>query len=149
MRKICISFVVVICLLVTMGTTVFTEGDSNKGKCNNIAIQTSFEEGESVQRANTQSESDQRLHDLLRTEEDIQYYAYLELGTADPEIVPVILKARDTIIFRQSWVADGVQGFVYDKNWNIIEEVPQFSELFPKDWSIPILSTEVDLSYYR
>ena len=74
--------------------------------------------------------------------------AYLDLSTAEESLQPVILEARKIIIFRYSWVADGIEGFVHDENGKIVEKVPQFSDLFPSDWDEPIVSTEVDLSYY-
>lgn len=85
---------------------------------------------------------------LAKDEDAIQYYAYLDLSTAEESLRPVILEARKMIIFRYSWVAGGLVGFVHDENGTIIEEVPQFSDLFPSDWDEPTVSTEVDLSYY-
>ncbi len=85
---------------------------------------------------------------LAKDEDAIQYYAYLDLSTAAESLRPVILEARKMIIFRYSWVAGGLVGFVHDENGTIIEEVPQFSDLFPSDWDEPTVSTEVDLSYY-
>lgn len=86
---------------------------------------------------------------LLGTEEDIQHYAYMKLDEADSSLHPVILQARNIIIHRFGWVADGVKGYVTDENGNIIEELPQFSDLFPVDWDVPIVTNnEVDLSYY-
>lgn len=129
-----------------LSTTAFTEGRECKDKCDST---TNLKESESVKRVNAEREQNQAIQDLLKTEEDIQYYAYLELESADPDVIPVILKARDAIIFRQAWVADGVQGFLHDKNGNIIGTIPQFSELFPENWSVPTVPTEVDLSYYK
>ena len=85
---------------------------------------------------------------LLQNEDVIQYYAYLDLSTAEESLQPVILEARNRIIFRYAWVADGLDGYVLNENKEIIEVVPQFSDLFPSDWDEPIMSTEVDLSYY-
>lgn len=126
-----------ICILFIMGTTAFAAGDGTE-KVSEAEIKSSLESTEEVLGVN----------DLLRTEEDVQYYAYLDLNSADPSLASVILKAREKIIFRQSWVADGLQGFAYNSAENKVEEVPQFSELFPEDWSIPVLPTGVDLSYY-
>lgn len=94
------------------------------------------------------SESDPQISMLLQDEDAIQYYAYLDISTAESSLQPVILEARKIIAFRYSWVADGLHGFVHDNNGNIVEEVPQFSDLFPADWEEPIVPTEVDLSYY-
>lgn len=49
--------------------------------------------------------------------------AYMDLDQASAETQEKIIKAREDIIFSQSWVADGVQGFVYDENGNIIREL--------------------------
>lgn len=94
-------------------------------------------------------ESAARIEELLQSEEDIQYYAYLNLEAAEESLKPVILAARNKIIFRYSWVADGVSGRIYGKDGNIKEELPQFSELFPADWNEPVFPVQkVDLSYY-
>ena len=88
------------------------------------------------------------IEDLLQNEDDIQYYAYMDLNTESEPMQLVILEARKRIVFRQGWVADGVTGYVTDKDGNILDVLPHFSELFPSDWDPPIMSTEVDLSYY-
>ena len=85
---------------------------------------------------------------LLQNEDDIKYYAYLDLSTAEESLHSVILEARKIIIYRSSWVADGQVGYVFDENGKIVEKVPNFSDLFPPDWEEPIESIEVDLSYY-
>lgn len=84
----------------------------------------------------------------FKSEEEIQYYAYLDMTTEDESLHPIILAARKIIIYRRSWVADEVDGWVKDKSGNIIETLPHFSDLFPNDWEIPIESIVVDLSYY-
>lgn len=74
----------------------------------------------------------------VETQEAVANLAYMDMEHASAEQQEKILKAREEIIFSQSWVADGVQGFVYDENGNVVEEVPQFSSLFPSDWEIPV-----------
>lgn len=96
------------------------------------------------------SEEESRIREqYLDSEEDIQYYAYLNINTAEEELKPIILVARSTIIYRYSWVADGMNGEVLDKEGNIKSKIPEFSELFPEDWEIPVSPAKyVDLSYY-
>lgn len=60
----------------------------------------------------------------------------------------VILEAQNRIIFRYSWVADGLSGRILDKGRNITEEFPQFSELFSADRDESLLPVAVALSYY-
>lgn len=85
----------------------------------------------------------------LNSEEEIQYYAYLDMSTAEEELKPIILVARNTIIYRYSWVADGMNGKVLDREGNIKRIIPEFSELFPEDWEMPVSQAKsVDLSYY-
>lgn len=67
-------------------------------------------------------------------EREVSRLAYMNLDQASEAMQEKILQAREEIIFSKSWVADGLQGFVYDKDGNVIEEVPQFSEIFPADW---------------
>lgn len=88
---------------------------------------------------------------FLQTEEDIQYYAHLDLTSAQDHLICVILEARNQIIHRYSWVADGREGYVYDARGNLVEQIPHFSDLFPPDWEEPVYpkeSLQVDLSYY-
>ena len=133
------TIIVFFCLITFLGTTVFAERRERE-KC---SIQLSTEEVEEKENIHLELENA-----FLKTEQDIQNYAYLDLDEVSPELVPVVIEARNKIIFRYAWVADGLEGFVYDKNGNIKEKLPQFSELFPEDWSVPILPTGVDLSYY-
>lgn len=49
-----------------------------------------------------------------------------------------ILAAREEIIYSQSWVADGLSGRILDCNGNVKRSLPQFSELFPEDWDLPV-----------
>ena len=86
---------------------------------------------------------------ILKTEDDIQYYAHLNLETAKENEKPIILEARNRIIFRNSWVSDEVNGRVLDENGNVIEELPHFSDLFPEDWDEPIVNSKVDKDYYK
>ncbi len=69
-------------------------------------------------------------------EREVSRLAYMNLDQASEAMQEKILQAREEIIFSKSWVADGLQGFVYDKDGNVIEEVPQFSEIFPADWDM-------------
>lgn len=68
----------------------------------------------------------------------VEYYAYMDLNLAQEELKPVILEARNRIILGRSWVSDDLDGRILDKNGNVIEEVPHFSEIFPEDWEIPM-----------
>ena len=80
------------------------------------------------------------------TEEDaVVNLAYMDLDQANIEMQESILEARKQLILSESWVMDGLQGFVYDENGNIVEEVPQFSEIFPSDWEVPVLDTTLDI----
>ena len=70
--------------------------------------------------------------------QEAEQYAYLDPDTASPELREKILDARSTIIFSQSWVADGYTGCIQDvRTGEILEVLPTFSELFP-DWDMPI-----------
>ena len=69
----------------------------------------------------------------------------MNLDQASEAMQEKILQAREEIIFSKSWVADGLQGFVYDKDGNVIEEVPQFSEIFPADWDMPTFDVQEDI----
>ena len=131
MRRKAVLLLLLVCLM-SVSVLAIAENGRGEEKDSIEEIQTYASESmeNSEYRDNGPSEEDLMINDLLKDEEDIQYYAYLDLETADPDLAPVIIKARDIIIFRQSWVADGVRGFVYDRNGNVIEEVPQFSELF-------------------
>lgn len=141
MKKIVTLGILMICLLVAVRMTTFANAESIE--------EVSFVDADDVvDEKNVERVDSGIIEDMLKEEEDIQYYAYLTLDDADPSLAPVIIEARNRIIFRQSWVADGLKGYVHDRNGNVIEEVPQFSDLFPEDWDVPVLPVEVDLSYY-
>lgn len=52
----------------------------------------------------------------------VEQLAYMDLEQASTEIQAKILEARREIIFSHSWVADGLQGAVYDRYGNVVEE---------------------------
>lgn len=96
-------------------------------------------------------EQKNQINSLLKTEEDIQYYAYLSISETDKQMEYAILAAREKIIGRYSWVADDIDGFILDKNGNFKKRVPTFHELFPSDWDPPVYPVEsvgLDLEYY-
>ena len=80
--------------------------------------------------------------DLVELEQ-AKTFAYMDVSTVSAELKTKILEARETIIFSESWVADGISGRILDKDGNIKEELPQFSELFPADWNIPVLESSI------
>lgn len=71
-----------------------------------------------------------------------EYYAYMDLDTAPESLKHDILEARNKIIFSSNgWTQDGVRGYVCNmKTGEIVEQLPQFSELFP-GWDMPELTT--------
>lgn len=85
----------------------------------------------------------------LQTEANIQYFANLDLEEAEEELRPVILAARNRIVSRYSWVADGISGRIIDVEGNVKRELPRFSELFPEGWEEPVCPVIVDISYYQ
>lgn len=85
---------------------------------------------------------------VLSSDEAIQYYAYLNLDAAEDDLRPIIIAARNKIIYRHSWVADEVYGEILDQDGDVKEVLPHFSDLFPTDWEVPVESQELDLSYY-
>lgn len=69
----------------------------------------------------------------------LEYYAYMILTDAPEEIQPLVLEARDRIIHSSSWVDDELQGWVCDRDGNVVEIVPKFHDIFPEDWEIPLV----------
>ena len=47
---------------------------------------------------------------------EVSRLAYMNLHQAREAMQEKILQAREVIIFSKSWVADGLQGLVYDKD---------------------------------
>lgn len=70
-------------------------------------------------------------------ENSIEHYAYMDIHSAEPEFVPVILEARNRIIFSHSWTDKEVSGRILDEEGNMIEAVPCFYDIFPSDWEVP------------
>lgn len=79
--------------------------------------------------------------DLQAKWEEAQDYAYLDPENASPEMREKILSARNTIIFSTDWVADGFEMRVEDRDGNVIQRLPHFSELFP-GWDLPVYDPE-------
>lgn len=78
----------------------------------------------------------------LQTEwEEAQDFAYLDPENASPEMREKILSARNAIIFSTDWVADGFEMRVEDRDGNVIQRLPHFSELFP-GWDLPVYDPE-------
>ena len=73
------------------------------------------------------------------TAEGNEYYAYMQIETAEPELIPVILEARRRIIYQDGagWVDDHIDGCIRDNDGVVIEILPHFHEVFPSDWEIP------------
>ena len=78
----------------------------------------------------------------LHSEDDIQYYAYLNLDTASPSDQIIILAARNQLIYRQSWSANGASGRILRPDGTLEQELPQFYSLFPLDWDPPIIPVD-------
>lgn len=78
----------------------------------------------------------------LKTEwEEAQEFAYLDPENASPEMREKILSARNAIIYDTDWVADGFEMRVEDRDGNVIQRLPHFSELFP-NWDLPVYDPE-------
>ena len=67
--------------------------------------------------------------------EEAKKIAYQDLSTASKEMQARILEARKLIINSTSWVADGFDACVTDKDGKQVP-VPHFSDLFP-GWEMP------------
>lgn len=74
----------------------------------------------------------------------LEYYAYMDIHSADPELIPVILEARNRIIFTHSWTDDEIGGRILDEDGNVIEAVPYFHDVFPSDWEVPCFPSSSD-----
>ena len=78
----------------------------------------------------------------LKTEwEEAQEFASLAPENASPEMREKILSARNAIIYDTDWVADGFEMRVEDRDGNVIQRLPHFSELFP-NWDLPVYDPE-------
>lgn len=74
----------------------------------------------------------------------LEYYANMDIHSADPELIPVILEARNRIIFTHSWTDDEIDGRILDEDGNVIETVPYFHNVFPSDWEVPCFPSSSD-----
>lgn len=74
----------------------------------------------------------------------LEYYAYMNIHSVEPNLIPVILEARNRIIFSSSWTDDNTEGTILDENGNIIETVPLFHDVFPADWEVPCFPSSSD-----
>ena len=83
------------------------------------------------------SEDHDRSDDIDMTLEEAKAFAYMDLDTAPAELQETIQKAREVIIYSQSWVADGFECYVTSPD-GTRETIPSFSELFP-GWELPAI----------
>lgn len=74
---------------------------------------------------------------LPKTKAERAAYAYSDLDQAVEALKTKIISARNTLIYRQSWVADGYEASYVDPETGETVVVPQFSELFP-GWDLPV-----------
>lgn len=78
----------------------------------------------------------------------LEYYAYMDIDTAPKELKEKILEARNSIIYSKSWSTDGYKCSIVDvKTGEVIEELPDFSEIFP-DWDVPVENTEFEFTTF-
>ena len=83
------------------------------------------------------SEDHDRSDDIEMTLEEAKAFAYMDLDTAPAELQETIQKAREVIIYSQSWVADGFECYVTSPD-GTRKTIPSFSELFP-GWELPAI----------
>lgn len=69
---------------------------------------------------------------------EVFYFAYMDLNEANEALKSKILQARNIVISNSSWVADGVNGYIENRDTGNITPLPHFHEIFPSDWDMPI-----------
>lgn len=69
--------------------------------------------------------------------QSVEYYAYMDIHSAEKQLIPVILEARNRVIVNFSWVDNSAEGWITDRYGNFVESVPHFNEVFPEDWENP------------
>lgn len=75
-----------------------------------------------------------------------EHWAYRDMEDATSAEQARILEARETMIYNQSWVADGFEGTITSED-GTVTRVPHFSELFPESWEIPeVAGADTDAS---
>ena len=80
----------------------------------------------------------------------VKQLAYSNYESASNEMKAKILEARNSLIYSTSWVANGASGRIVDETGNVIEVLPDFYELYPKDWEIPTveIDNQTDYQFY-
>lgn len=68
----------------------------------------------------------------------IEKIAYMDIDRASLLDKAKIIEAREELIYNETWVADGFTAYIADSNGNVIENVPEFSDLFPSEWTVGI-----------
>ena len=91
----------------------------------------------------SEAEKDPVRRELIQAAEQ---YAYLDPDNASPELRKKILNAREVIIYSSDgWCADGFSATVTHAD-GTVEEVPNFSDLFPSDWDLPVDESCTDIT---
>lgn len=75
----------------------------------------------------------------INSMDEAKSYAYMDIESASEDLKEIIREAREYIISQSDgWVADGWKGAVVNmETGEVVEEVPQFHEIFPDDWEVP------------
>lgn len=85
------------------------------------------------------AEDDIVMSDITDPASDVSI-AYVDISCVNDDLIKeAVLAAREEIIYSKTWVADGINGRIIDSD-GTVTEVPHFSELFPEDWEIPVMS---------
>lgn len=81
---------------------------------------------------------------LPKTQAEKRYYAYLNQDKAVQSLKDKIITARNELIYRQDWAADGYTVYCVDPTTGESELLPAFSDLFP-GWDLPVepISNEI------
>lgn len=80
--------------------------------------------------------------------EDAGCIAYMDISDAPQELQKQIISERNAIISEHEWVADGFSSSVIDvATGDVIRELPEFHEIFPKDWDLPIENDISDVAF--
>ena len=71
--------------------------------------------------------------------DEAKNYAYMDLDSAPENMKEIIRESREYIISQsEGWVSDGWKGAIVNmETGEVVEEVPQFHDIFPDDWEVP------------
>lgn len=139
-KSITVAIALCLCMVITLSVSAFDSNIKSDSKDGDVVESDEINHAVLPSDCSSVAECDE-ISDLylpndceFDNDNEVEYYAYMELSGADDILKEKILQARKIIISNTSWVADEINGCVTDRSGNVIRQLPHFHDIFPSSW---------------